>query len=62
MSCTAYKDSGGTRDECLTCGCPAEEHGLPAKPPVKSIKILFAGKFWEFTDWQEARKHGFYLY
>lgn len=66
MSCSQFR-SQPRRDECLVCGKTASEHGVELPPaPVslkqQGIKILFGGKFYEFKDWQEARKRGFYLY
>jgi len=71
--CSNFKASKGTKGECLTCGRVREEHQPestkkelelkpdPAGPPELLIKIYFAGKFYEYTNWEEARKDGFYL-
>ena len=37
--------------------CDKKEEG----PPKQTIKIYFNRKFYEFKNWGEAQKHGFYL-
>ncbi len=39
------------------CGRSAAAH----LPKQQGIKIYFQGKLWEFANWEEARKQGFYL-
>jgi len=72
--CSNFRTSKGSREECLTCGRVRSEHQpestkkeLEVKPDPRIyfagrlIKIYFAGKLYEYANWEEARKDGFYL-
>jgi len=71
--CSNFRTSKGSREECLTCGRARSEHQPestkkelevkpdPLEPDPARIKIYFAGRWYEYANWQEAQKDGFYL-
>jgi hypothetical protein len=57
---TEKSSMGKEKDSCLKCGRTVEAHSsIYVKP---EIHIYFGGKLRKFSNWEEARLHGFYLY
>lgn len=52
--------SGSPKDSCLMCGRTEKAHAVEVEKEQR-IKILWGGKFYEFSNWQEALGRGFHL-